>query len=115
MGDSGDPCGVPFSIRNGGEIYDSILIDASLPVRKESVQSHTLEGKPLLRKIAATRSGLMLSKKPKISNKRRAPAWPVAKVPWILWTRHATASIALCWGHDPNCDIGRSHVVVCRG
>jgi hypothetical protein len=60
---------------------------AFLPVRKERVQVHTEGGKPLFHKISVARSGLMLSKKPEISNNNNAPAWPVATVPWILWTR----------------------------
>jgi hypothetical protein len=57
---------------------------ALLPVRKEWVQAQMEGGNPLFRRIAVARSGLTLSKKPEMSNKSKALAWPVAMVPWIL-------------------------------
>ena len=73
-GDKGEPWGVPLVILKMSELYSLTQSLARLPVRKERVHLHTFSGKPLIRKIWAALSGLMLSKKPEMSNKMRAPA-----------------------------------------
>jgi len=63
-------------------------------VRKDLVHSHIVGRKPRLANFCTALLGLILSKKPEISNKRRAPALLVALVAWMWCTRVATTSTA---------------------
>ena len=73
MGDRGEPCGVPLWMLKGAETVVPIFSETNHPMRNECVHQHTLSRKPFSRSTCVAHSGLMLSKKPEMSKRRRAP------------------------------------------
>jgi len=106
MGDRGEPCGVPLIISNGSDTCPPPLRVAVRAERKDSTQAHIPVGKPLSLNICMAQVGLRLSKKPEMSNSRRAPARLATLVAYMRWMRVAAVSITEWWGWDPNCVIG---------
>jgi hypothetical protein len=107
IGERGEPCSIPLWTAHGAEMCIPIFRDTVLPVRKEWIQSHTYIGKPFRQNTCVVCSGLTVSKKLVMLKRKRAPACPVRCVAWMWWTRVATASMVLWWGHEPNCDMER--------
>jgi hypothetical protein len=83
IGDRGEPWGVPCVIPKGWVEKSPILSVARRFAMKFLTHLTTPEGKPLSLKILAVRSGFRLSKKPEMSNRRRAPTFPMALVCWM--------------------------------
>jgi hypothetical protein len=92
---------------NWSDSYEPILREALQSERNERVQSHMLAGKPLFQRICVTCFGLMLSKNLEMSNRRRAPTFLAALMACIWCIKVAIASMAQCWGREPNWVIGR--------
>ena len=80
MGDSGNPCGVPCWMWNRSDVWLPILRDAIHCVRNTLVHFLTNAGKLLSHRTSTARSGLRLSKKPDMSNIRRAEMCPACLV-----------------------------------
>src|SRR6266851_9328923 len=95
MGESGDPCGVLYEMGKGAETKFPMRRFAVRSVRKESIHRHMVLGNPFIRRMWAVHCGLRLSKNPEISKRRRAPAWPDARVAWMQWVRQAAASVTV--------------------
>ena len=72
MGDSGEPCGILCSILNMFVMCVPIRSMAVHCVIKDLVHAQTFDGKPLSCKTQHVHAGLMLSKKPDMSNISRA-------------------------------------------
>ncbi len=72
-----------FKMVKGSERWCSSFREACRPVMKEQIQSHRWAGKPLSQKTWVMCPVLMLLKKPKMSDRSRAPAHPVVCVAWI--------------------------------
>ena len=107
MGDKGEPCGVPLVISKDSETCLPPFSIAVLEDRKDSIQAHMPGGNPLSWNIWTVRAGLILSKKPEMSKRSRAPARFAVRVAYIRWTRILTASTAEWCGWDPNWVMGR--------
>ena len=72
MGGRGNPYGVLCWMWNRSNVWLPILRDAVCCVRNDLVHFLTDAGKPLSHRTSTARSGLRLSKKPDMSNIRRA-------------------------------------------
>jgi hypothetical protein len=103
---------MPLWTLHGAEIMDPIFRDTDHPVRNDRVHLHTLFGKPFYWNTCVAHSELTLSKKPEMSKRRRAPMLPICLVVWILCMSVVMVSMALCFGWDPNCDMGRRLVEI---
>jgi hypothetical protein len=62
----------------GLDVNNLKLRDAVHPMRNEDVQSQMFGGNPRLQRACVEHAGLMLSKNPEMSKRRRAPVVPVA-------------------------------------
>jgi hypothetical protein len=65
---------VPFEMVKGADVWLPILSVACRLERKDETHMQTFVGKPLLEKTLTAWAGLILSKNPDISKRRRAPA-----------------------------------------